>query len=157
MKEGALIQFAREEDVQSPPAKSMNTRLVAAAIASGIRPFSEGFYSDTVEEVDGRTKRDVTWSMDGGSEAHFVPDFPEEKIDFNEFRRRFLSIDWCEQNPNHPIAYMRGFVEQHTALVDKIKQLRPMILIRKGSRFAIVPSGDDEKSTKEREEILARF
>lgn len=137
----------------------MNTRLVAAAITSGILPISGGgFYSDTVEDKgDGNIRRQVTWCLNGKATAHFKPDFKEETIDFNEFRDRFDSLEWCEANPNHPISYMRGYVEHHMRFVDKIKTQRPMMLIRKGKRTAVVPSGNDPESVAKRDEILAKF
>ena len=46
---------------------------------------------------------------------------------------------------------------KHSAMVDKIKTMEPMMVIRKNGRTAIVPSGDSPEDTEARNEILARF
>ena len=78
-------------------------------------------------------------------------------VTFDEFRKRYESLDWCEANANHPIAYLRAMNDQHNRLLDKVKTMRPMLLIRKGKRIAIVPSGSDEASKATREQILSEF
>jgi hypothetical protein len=107
--------------------------------------------------VGGTPKRTVTWLMNAAKTVRFVPIPKEEEITFSEFKRRFLSQDWCEANPDHPISYMRGIIENKGGLVDKIKTLMPMLLLRKGKRVAIVPSGNDEASKTLREKILSIF
>lgn len=156
MKEGTSFNMVREKDVH--PAKSQNTRIVAAALASGIRPATDKFYSDTIEDKGGGvSERQVTWLLDAKKTASFEPDFERETINFSEFNRRMRSQEWCEANPSHPIAYLREYIELHNRLVDRIKQMRPMIMLRKGQRVAIVPSGNSPEETREREEILAEF
>jgi hypothetical protein len=107
--------------------------------------------------VGGTPKRTVTWLMNAAKTVRFVPIPKEEEITFTEFKRRFLSQEWCEANPDHPISYMRGIIENKGGLVDKIKTLMPMLLLRKGKRVAIVPSGNDEASKTLREKILSIF
>ena len=155
MKRGDTIAVIREEDVK--PSESRNTRMIAAAIASGGMFASDKAFIDTIEETPTGPKRTVTWLMDGAVKLGFDPIPQAEQIDMAEFRRRFDSQDWCEANPNHPIAYMRAMHDHHNRLLDKIKTMRPMLLIRKGKRFAIVPSGSDAASKTRREQILAEF
>lgn len=155
MKKGQTIAFVRGSE---SPRKSNNTKLVAAAIACGIPPSGKNFFSDTIEEVDGKSKRQVTWTMDAsGPFATFAPIKKEESLDFLEFQRRFTSREWCEANPDHPIAYMHAYTEHLNRLGDKLRTLKPMLLMRKGKRTAIVPSGSSAAETAKREEILAKF
>lgn len=155
MKQGDTITIVRDQDTK--PSESRNTRLIAAAIASGAVFASESAFLDAVEETSQGPRRTVTWLMDGATKMPFEPIDGSESITFDEFRRRFESQAWCEDNPNHPIAYLRAMTEHYNRLLDKIKTMRPMLLIRKGKRFAIVPSGSDAASTAQREQILAEF
>ena len=155
MKEGTTISVVRDHDTK--PAESRNTRLVAAALSSGGMFATEAAYSDTVEQTPDGPKRTVTWLMDGAAKLHFEPIEGAESITFDEFRKRYESLQWCEANPNHPIAYLRAMNDQHNRMLDKIKTMRPMLLVRKGKRIAIVPSGSDPVSTARREQILAEF
>jgi len=155
MKEGTTIAVVRDTD--TAPTKSRNTLLVAATLASGGIFATENAFSDTVENLPEGPKRTCTWLMDGALKMRFEPIPEAEEITFGEFKKRYESQEWCEANPNHPIAYMRAADEHHRRLVDKIKTLKPMLLIRKGKRIAIVPSGSDAASTATREEILAVF
>jgi hypothetical protein len=155
MKQGTTVAIVREHD--TPPMKSRNTSMIAGAITSGFEFATEKAFSDTVEDVGGTPKRTVTWLMNAAKTVRFVPIPKEEEITFSEFKRRFLSQDWCEANPDHPISYMRGIIENKGGLVDKIKTLMPMLLLRKGKRVAIVPSGNDDASKTLREKILSIF
>lgn len=140
MRDGQSIHIARDHD---KPSRSINTRLIAASLISGAQFASDKPFLDTVEDVDGEAKRTVTWLMDGETKMHFSPEFMEERIDFNEFKRRFLSLEWALANPNHPIAYMRGMSEMMNRLRDKISTMQPLALIRRGKSFALVPAGCD--------------
>jgi hypothetical protein len=155
MKEGDTIAVIREENTD--PTASRNTRLIAAALASGAVFPSNSAFLDTVEQTPQGPHRTVRWLMDGAHRIEFDPISEAEQINMAEFRRRFESRAWCEDNPNHPIAYMRAMTEHYNRLIDKIKTMRPMILIRKGKRVAIVPSGSDAASVATREQILAEF
>jgi len=155
MKQGTTVAIVREHD--TPPMKSRNTSMIAGAITSGFEFATDKAFFDTVEDVGGTPKRTVTWLMNAAKTVRFVPIPKEEEITFTEFKRRFLSQEWCEANPDHPISYMRGIIENKGGLVDKIKTLMPMLLLRKGKRVAIVPSGNDEASKTLREKILSIF
>lgn len=156
MKMGDKISVLRD-DSQEPPAASMNTRLVAGALTAGIEPLEKGFFSDTVEMVNDAPKRNVTWVVKGDATAHFSPDFEEESIDFVEFQKRWNSLEWQIANPSHPISYMAEMFRKHSAMVDKIKKMEPMMIIRKNGRTAIVPSGNSPEDVAKRDEILAKF
>ena len=155
MKEGSTLAIVREFD--TAPIESRNTRLIAAAICSGCEFGSEKAFSDTIEDIAGSPKRTVTWLMDGAKKIKFTPIAKEEQITFSEFQKRFDSQEWCEENSDHPIAYMRTMSDVHNRLVDKIKTMRPMLLIRRGNRQAIVPSGNDPESKAQRNKILSYF
>ena len=155
MKQGSTVAIVRDHD--TPPMKSRNTSMIAGALTSGFEFATEKAFSDTVEDVGGTPKRTVTWLMDGAKTVRFVPIPKEEEITFPEFKRRFLSQEWCEENPDHPISYMRGIIENRGGLIDKLKTMMPMLLLRKGKRTAIVPSGSDEASKTLREKILSIF
>ena len=155
MKEGTTINVVRDTNVR--PTQSPNTRLVAAAISCGGIFATENAFSDTVEDLPEGPKRTCSWLMDGAAKMRFDPIPAAEEITFEEFRKRYESREWCEENENHPIAYLRAYSEHHSRMVDKIKTLKPMMLIRKGKRFAIVPSGSDAASTATRDQILADF
>lgn len=155
MKKGDTITVIRDQDTR--PSESRNTRLISAAIASGAVFASDSAFLDAIEETPTGPKRTVTWLMDGARKMEFEPITEAEAIDMAEFRRRFESQEWCEENANHPIAYMRAMTEHYNRLLDKIKTMRPMLLIRKGKRFAIVPSGSSEADKAIRDQILSRF
>jgi hypothetical protein len=155
MKQGDTIAIVRE--TTDFPSKSRNTRLIAAAISSGAVFAADQALCDAVEETPQGPRRTVTWLMDGAAKMTFEPIDGSEEITFDEFRRRFESLDWCEANPNHPIAYLRAMNDHHSRLLDRIKANRPMLLKRKGKRVAIVPSGSDAASKAQREQILAEF
>lgn len=155
MKEGTAVAIVRDHD--TAPIESRNTRLIAGAISAGGEFATQKAFSDTIEDVGGTPKRTVTWMMDGQKTMTFSPIAKEENITFIEFQKRFDSQEWCEENPNHPISYMRAMSDHHSRLIDKIKTMRPMLLIRKGKRSAIVPSGSDEASRTLREKILSIF
>lgn len=131
--------------------------MIAGALTSGFEFANQKAYLDAVEDVKGSPKRTVTWLMNASKTVRFVPIKKEEEITFQEFSRRFLSLEWCEANPDHPISYMRGIIENRSGLIAKIKTMATMLLIRKGKRSAIVPSGSDEASRTLREKILSIF
>ena len=155
MKEGTTISVVRDHDTK--PADSPNTRLVASALSSGGAFATEAAYSDTVEQTPDGPKRTVTWLMYCAAKIHFEPIQCAESITFDEFRKRYESLQWCEANANHPIAYLRAMNDQHSRMLDKIRTMRPMLLVRKGKRIAIAASGSDEASKTTREQIISEF
>lgn len=137
-----------------PPLRSDVTRLIAAALASGLPLAHAKGFVDTIENVDGKPKRSVVWSMNGTATAHFKPEFEEERITFQEFHRRFTSREWVEANPHHPISYMYAMMVKGNYLSEFLRGQKPMALYRDGKRMAIIPHDCDPAR---KAEILARF
>jgi hypothetical protein len=139
------------KDENTPPLKSQNTWLVAGMCVSGI-PLRDQGYNDTVEVLpSGETKRTTAW-LPSSELATFTPIKQEEKIDAAEFARRFLSKEWCEANADHPIAYLRFFMETYQNLRAFVRDRKPSALIRRGGRFAII---SPDATEKEREKMLS--
>lgn len=153
MKQGKVIAIVSDKDTS--PLKSPNTKMIAAALAADCRFASDKALIDTIEDKgDGKTERTVTWCMDGTHKAHFAPNFAEEHITFGEFRKRFESLEWCEANPFHPIAYLRSYSDKLNRLRDRVVQMKPLVLIRKGGRTALIPA---DCPAARKAEILARL
>jgi hypothetical protein len=138
MRPGQSIEFVR--DINLPPTKSNNTRLISAAFSCGLKPLPEGAYSDTVQETASGPKRTVTWAMDGDVKAVFEPIAEREEITFLEFRTRFNDLDWCLANANHPIAYLRAFCDNEKRLLEFVKGQKPSILIERNGRTVVLPA-----------------
>lgn len=101
------------------PATSTLTRIISAALSVGYKlARSKGnFYRGFVR---GTGKRRVIWQLKAMA-VTFKPDFKEESISIDEFRRRFECDDWCNANWHHPIAYMRRYLEQTREVVEIVK------------------------------------
>jgi len=140
MKEGQQVLFLRDDQ---PPLKSDLTHLVAAAVICGFEFANHKPLLDTLEEVDGEAKRSVTWSLDAASKATFRPQFAEATFDLAEFRQCFESLEWCRANPDHPIAYLRAFSDALTSLRNELRAQKPLFLVRRGKRFALIPQDAD--------------
>jgi hypothetical protein len=146
LKTGQKITFVRGDDA---PAKSAKTALVSAALVCGGKLAGPKSFLHTLEDKDGVPQRLFSFAMDGSAQVTFRPAFAEETIDFAEFRKRFESADWCEQNPDHPIAYLRAMSDNLLALQETVRGMKPALLVRKGSRFAIIPQDADPEKSKE--------
>ncbi len=140
MKEGQQVLFLRDDQ---PPLKSDLTHMVAAALICGFEFANKKPLLDTLEEVNGQPKRAVTWSLDGASKATFRPQFAEATFDLAEFRQHFESLEWCLANPDHPIAYLRAFSDALTSLRNELRAQKPLLLVRRGKRFALIPQDAD--------------
>jgi hypothetical protein len=151
MKSGQKIVFVRGHE---PPLKSPDTALIAAALVSGARLAGDKPLVDTIEEIEGEARRTATWSVDGGSEITFCPNFPSETIDFAEFRRRFLDDGWLRANPDHPIAYLRACADTLAEIRGQLRDRKPAFLIRKGKRFAVIPQDADPERKQQILDLL---
>lgn len=154
MKRGQTLSFLRDNE---SPLKSPNTRIVAGALACGGKFANDKPLLDTVEQVpddDGGSKpqRTVTWVMDGEPSIEFRPDFKAETIGFEEFKDRFEDLEWCMANPDHPISYLRAYSDMMNRLRDKVRTMKPMLLVRKGRRSALIPA---DATPERKEEILS--
>lgn len=144
---GAEITLLRDD---KPPLKSPNTKLIAAAITCGFEFAHSEAMLDTIQQTDSGPKRQVTWSMNGGKKA----DIAGEEVSFVEFRKRYESMDWCKANPNSPIAYLRFVFDNYERLRDKLRDMKPLALIKRGNRIALIPADADAAT---REKILCRL
>ncbi len=151
MKEGQTIRFIRGEGA---PLLSPKLGFVAAALTSGARFSSDKPLLDTVEEKDGAAAREFAWSFDDRSTIVFRPKFREEALSIEELRTRFEDLKWCEQNPDHPITYMRLMWEKLTDLKTALRQMKPLLKIRQGRSTAFIPA---DASPEEKARILAQL
>lgn len=133
-------------DDQSP-LSSPNTRVIAAALASGADFASE---KPLLDSIDHAGKRQVVWSMSGKG-IDFEPNFEAETVDFAEFARRFESLEWCKANEDHPIAFLRAFSDKMNRLRDRLRAMKPMVRVQDGKRIALIPA---DASAAEKKEIL---
>lgn len=148
MNQNTYVIF-KEED--KSPLKSQNTWMIAAMACSGI-PLTEHGYNDTVEVLpNGTNKRTTTWLV-SDKKAEFAPIQQKEEVGAEEFARRFNSKEWCEQNADHPIAYLRFYMEAYQQFRAWLHDRKPSALVRRGKRFAIIPA---DASDAEREKLLS--
>jgi len=132
------------------PLKSPNTALVAAATTSGILLSESQPFVQTIEDGD-PPKRQTVWCLKD-MEIEFLPEFETEKISTAKFCRRFRDMAWRLANPHHPIAYMAWFHETNQRLREKVRENKPLFMIRRGKRIAFIPQ-DCDAATQEK--ILA--
>ena len=130
-KPGQRIDFLKDDQ---PPLKSPNTDLISHWLTCGGELLKEDPYSQTVEQTDNGPKTVTTWLVNGDK----LVAFDEESVNFEEFRRRWMSKDWCMANPDHPIAYLRSARDNAVALKAWIKTQKPSVLIRRGNRVAVI-------------------
>ena len=71
-----------------------------------------------------------------------------------ELRRRFEDLAWCEQNPDHPIAYMRVLFEKLTQLRASLRAMKPLLKIRQGRATALIPA---DASPEDKARLLAQL
>jgi hypothetical protein len=100
-KVGMRIDFIRDN---MPPLKSPNTDLIGAWLAVGGQLLDEENFHDTVEETTDGVRRQVIWSVKGDVLAQVG----DEEVNFEEFRRRWLSDSWRAENPTHWISIQRA-------------------------------------------------
>ena len=130
-KIGQRIDFIRDE---LPPLKSPNTDLVGAWLTCGGELLQEEPHTQTVEQTDTGPRHTTTWCINGDKTVSFG----EEIVDFEEFRRRWISVEWCHSNTDHPISYLRLMRDNMSKLKDWIKTQKPSVLIRRGKRVAVI-------------------
>jgi hypothetical protein len=144
---GTKVEILRDS---MSPYQSPNTRLVSAARACGFEWGTSDSFMDAIEEkLDGTIERTVTWVMNAAQKREFI--WAErtadgtlvaksEEIDFNEFRNRFLNLDWISANPDHPISYLRATHRHHGRMLATIKTLPQHVIVRNGARTASIPT-----------------
>lgn len=134
--------------------KSPNTALVAAAATSGFLLSTDSPFTQTLEDNPNDPEhphRQTVWCLKD-MEVEFLPQFVAESISTAEFVRRFRDTQWRIDNPHHPIAYMAWFHETNQRLREKVRENKPLLMIRRGKRIAFIPQGCDAAI---REKILA--
>ena len=152
LREGQKVTALSDNE---DPSTSTHTDLVAAALSVGIPFASDKAYRHTVEMVDGKPRRTVTWLMDGDAEAEFdLPDGGKESLTFQELRERALDDKWMEDNNRHPWAYAWIPLKQKNSLMGMIKTTKPMALIRKGKSFITIPADSPEAKRTELLQLL---
>jgi hypothetical protein len=87
-----------------------------------------------VEETHDGPRQTMTYHIDGS----LYVEIQGEKLEFQDFRVRWMDKDWCEKNDEHPISYMRLFRDNTTKFKAWIKEEKPCVLIRRGSRVAVI-------------------
>ena len=155
MEIGKTLEIIKDD---KSPYQSPNTRLVSAARAVGFNWGIEKPYMDSIEKLeDGTAKRTVSWVIDGDQKVPFVwaqknedgiARIKEEELTFSEFRKRYLDLEWCAENDDHPISYLRAAHRQHAKMLKAIKTLPQHTVIRKGKRMDSIPTdaSDEEKA-----------
>lgn len=131
MKAGQRIDFVRDD---LPPLKSPNTDLIAAWLTCGGELLEGDPYSCTVEDTFSGPKMTTTWCVNGDKSVSFGT----EEVDFEEFRKRWLAPGWCDENPDHPISYLRLQRDNSNKLKGWVKSQKPAVLIRRGNRVAVI-------------------
>jgi len=131
MKIGQKVEFIRDT---IHPLKSPNTDLVAAWLTCGGSLLRDDPYSWTVEDTSDGPKQVITYHIDGDCPVKVQ----SEEIEFKEFRKRWMDKEWCESNDEHLISYLRLFRDNTVKFKSWIKEQKPAVLIRRGSRVAVI-------------------
>ena len=151
MKPGATYHWISEESrgettsegkvrFANNPLTSGNTQLISAALVSGFRLMEPSGYRDTVEQSPDGPIRRVEWVIDGATRGNFkTRPLGDEEIEFPEFKRRYESEEWCLAHSDHPIAFLKWAFRSHGELRNRIRELKPATLIRRGNQQVTLP------------------
>lgn len=144
IKRGDSVAFWKSDE---NPVTALLTRCAAAAFACGFDLLTPKCYQhhvlvdeNTPDDEGESPRRSVTWIWDGKETVTFRPIPAEEKITILEFRRRFEDLAWVQANPDHPISYMRAFLEQSRKTMAKVSG-PPALHIHRGDDEVIAPPG----------------
>ena len=144
MKQGDSPVFWKSKE---HPAASFLTRIAAAAFAVGFDLLTPKCFQHHVRvdenadpDPEAAPDRRVTWIWNGKQKVRFRPNFADEEITITEFRRRFEDLDWIQANPDHPISYMRAFLEQSRKTMAQVSG-EPALLVIRGDEKVIAPPG----------------
>lgn len=157
MKLGDELQFIPGE---GPPLLSPTFPLVIAALTCGLGFVDDKPLLDTIEEKGDEIERRHVWTINARSRAIFkLPGGTTETIDLPELERRFNSLDWCQNNHDHPIAYLRAFVDFRAAAVNDVKKMRPLLRVTRNcgegdTRQVLIPH---DATPEEKEKFLAEL
>lgn len=136
---GQRITFIKDD---LPPLQSPHTDMVLAWVTCGGSCLKGSEYLDTIQAMpDGTEKRQVTWRIDDSRPVEFdLCDGKKEKINFDQFRKRWMSEEWVQANLNHPIAYLKMYRENEKKIRDWLKRQKPAVLIQRNNKTAIIPA-----------------
>lgn len=148
LKIGQKISYIRDS---LPPLQSPNTDLMIAWVTAGGKQ-AERSFEDSIEQTADGPKRTVTYYFDGDSTVDFVGF--DSGIDFEEFRKRWLSDEWIHSNADHPIAFMKMLLKNSRIIRAWLREQKPAALIRRGNRLAFIPADCPEAKQKK---ILAEL
>jgi hypothetical protein len=136
---GQKITFINDNQ---PPLQSPYTDMVLAWVTCGGTCVKGAEYMDTVQVLpDGTEKRQVTWRIDDTKPIEFeLCNGVIDRMNFEEFKRRWMSEEWIRVNLNHPIAYIKVYRDNERKVRDWIKKQRPAVLIKRNNKTAIIPA-----------------
>jgi hypothetical protein len=122
-----------------------------AALTSGYRlipPDKVANFEDYVEETSEGPVRETLWVFDDTVTATFEG----QPWPLSAFITAFKDRDWCQANPDHPVAFLRHFHENLNAHREHFTKHPPMVLLRKGERTlklrSDLPEADRQKWLK---------
>jgi hypothetical protein len=148
------------------PFQSPNTRLVASARGVGFDWAAKSPYINSFEEKpDGTVEQSTRWLINGDQKLEFLwatrddegrIEAHEEKISFGKFRERYTDLEWCRNNPDHPIAYMRASHRHHAKLLKAIHSMPRHEIIRNGKATASIPTDSTPEQRAELLRLLGR-
>lgn len=111
--------------------KSFNSDLIAAWLTAGGKLVEKGGFQQ-YQADDGKVH--VRWLVNCDQLA--VVD--GQRIEFDEFRERFQSQDWCVANPDSDIAFMRAFRDNARDLKRFAKTASVGVAKQAGNSFGIM-------------------
>jgi hypothetical protein len=156
MKTGSSYSYLRDAE---DPLKSPNTQAISALLSCGGELVREGGFLNAVGTADGKPTRTVVWVAE--EKKLTFEQFPGETIDTSEFLRRWNDREWLAANLDHPITYMRTFMEKIGKLRDAIRENPPQLHIQKSGRSCYVSTtrGPDGKlvPTERGKKLLEMF
>jgi hypothetical protein len=142
MKTGSTYHYLKDDQ---DPLRSPNTQAIAALLTCGGELVKEGGYMNAIGTNDGKPTRTVVWMAE--DKKITFEDFKGETISTNELLRRWNDRAWLSKNLDHPITYLRTFMEKLGKLRDAIRENPPQLHIQKSGRSAYIATtrGPDGK------------
>ena len=141
MQKGDTLVIVREKDTD--PETSNRTAMAAALATIGIALDEDCPFQETWEVVNEVQERVVTWV--------FKPKSNCGRYQTQEMIEAWDDPSFVVQNPEHPFAYVKAALGNHTRLVEQISRHAPIAIIRKGRRMAFIPF---DVAPERREELL---
>ena len=108
-----------------------NILLVAALTALGVPFYESQPYLEAREIVHGEERITVTWCM----ETHTA----DNRWKTQDLIAWWHDVEWLAANEDHPLAYARAAARNYQRIMDGVKSSAPVGIVRKGSKFALIP------------------